>query len=257
MKVKSFLVIGFLGALGLGCGGDDSSSADTGEGQAAADTTSAAGTTNSAGVTNTAGGTAGTAATAETMVPPPPEPVPCGSVQCTPPTSPLAGLGAAGIPGLGDLLPAAEACCLDEAAGACGVTAQGAACEALAEPDTRCPSIDAGAFGALLGNVGFGCCTEENLCGVDGAMFGRGCIENSQAGAELAAMGIGGFLTPPAAKGCDEPLPEPEPEDTTEMMTEGTADPALGDGGVTDEVGASDAAVTADPMAEAAADAGI
>jgi len=94
------------------------------------------------------------------------------------------------------------ACCLDAAAGRCGTAAMaGAACEAPAQPDTRCPSI---ALGATLGGGGFGCCTQSGQCGVDGSLFGRGCVENAQAMMNLADLPvIGPLIMIPPPMACD------------------------------------------------------
>jgi len=188
----------------FGCGDDSDSEpmAGTEAGGGAAGTT--AGT--SAGMGG--GGTSGTAGSAGMdMTPEPPMPVPCGSNMCNPPTNPFSGISEMFgdmIPDVGGAFPSAEACCLDEGAGTCGLTSEGAACELPAEPDERCPSIDAGFLGMILGNVGFGCCV-DNMCGVDGAQFGRGCIENSEAETQLGGQGLGMFLMVPGPRACDAP----------------------------------------------------
>jgi hypothetical protein len=87
----------------------------------------------------------------------------------------------------------------------------GAACEAPAKPDTRCPGfslggIGAAAGGAALGALAMGCCTPSNQCGLDGAIFGRGCVENGEVKTMLGAIPlIGTFLTTPPPMACDHP----------------------------------------------------
>lgn len=140
------------------------------------------------------------------MTTPPPPPVPCGSTMCQQPASPLGMLGGlipGGAGGLGGLIPMPVACCLDEASATCGMsTMTGGKCEAMAKPDMRCPSVDLGALAAFAGMGGFGCCTSDGQCGVDGSAFGRGCVPNMEANAMLASMGLGGFIMIPAPKPC-------------------------------------------------------
>ncbi|HKU37841.1 MAG TPA: hypothetical protein VJR89_06835 [Polyangiales bacterium] len=147
---------------------------------------------------------------------PPPMPVPCGSNMCTPPTNPLSALlGGMAIPGLptGAALPMAVACCVDQSKGTCGTAATaGAACEPPAVPDTRCPGLDLGALGAAAGGLGglggasSGCCTPSNMCGLDGALFGRGCVENGEAKSMLGAIPfVGTLFNVPAPRACDAP----------------------------------------------------
>jgi hypothetical protein len=58
-----------------------------------------------------------------------------------------------------------------------------------------------------------GCCTPDNQCGLDGAIFGRGCVENSAAQAQLGAIPfLGTLIMIPPARACDAP-PEPTDED--------------------------------------------
>jgi hypothetical protein len=145
-----------------------------------------------------------------------PQPVPCGSTMCTPPANPLTGLlGAFGMGGQVAGLPAPAACCLDEASGKCGTAAmEGAMCEAPAVADSRCMGFSLGALGgaipgggAALGNLATGCCTESGMCGLDGAIFGRGCVENSEVKAMLGAIPfVGNLLMVPAPIACDHPI---------------------------------------------------
>jgi hypothetical protein len=158
-----------------------------------------------------AGGASGSAAGA------PAPPVACGSTMCTPRPSPLTallgafGMGGAALPGL----PTALACCVDEGTGTCGAAAsEGATCEVFATADTRCPGIGLGALGAAaggatagLGNLAAGCCTASGACGLDGSIFGRGCVENGEAKAMIGAIpGIGTLLMVPPVLACDRPL---------------------------------------------------
>jgi hypothetical protein len=90
------------------------------------------------------------------------------------------------------------------------MTADGATCNVPAEPDTRCPDFEIPIEipGFPLPAVGVGCCI-ENKCGVDGQLFGGGCIENDSARTMLGAMQpIGALLVDgvPPARGCDEVL---------------------------------------------------
>ena len=133
-------------------------------------------------------------------------PVPCGSNTCNPPPNPFAAL--LGNMPLPIALPMPMACCADESKGTCGTAATaGAACEIPATPDARCPGLSLGALGgaaAGAANLAAGCCTPSGQCGLDGMIFGRGCVDNSEVGAMLGPLG--GFLTVPAARPCDQPL---------------------------------------------------
>lgn len=177
------------------CGKDDSS-----------DNPGTAGTT--AGASGSKAGTSGSAGTAGSTTTPPPQPVACGTATCNPPSNPLSGLlgaipGGAAIAGL----PTPVACCLEESSGKCGVAmSAGATCEAPAVADSRCPGIAAGALGGLGGGGNMvGCCI-DNMCGQDGALFGRGCVENSQAKGMLSAIPlVGNLIMVPPTRACDAP----------------------------------------------------
>ena len=160
-----------------------------------------------AGASGSKAGT-GTAGTAGTGTAPAPQPVSCGTATCNPPSNPLSGLlmafGGGAIAGL----PTPVACCLDESAGKCGVAASaGATCEPPAVSDPRCPGIGTGGLGGLAGGGNMvGCCI-DNACGQDGALFGRGCVDNSQARGMISAIPlVGGLLTIPPARACDAPV---------------------------------------------------
>ena len=136
-------------------------------------------------------------------------PVPCGSNTCSPPPNPLSGL----LGGLGGMalptgfLPTPVACCAEESTGTCGTAAMaGAACEIRATPDSRCPGLSLGALGAAAGglaNLAGGCCTPSGQCGLDGMIFGRGCVDNSEVGSMLGPLG--GFVMLPTPRACDQP----------------------------------------------------
>jgi hypothetical protein len=111
-------------------------------------------------------------------------------------------------------LPTAVACCLDVAKGTCGsAAATGATCEPPSVPDTRCPGVDLGGLGAIaggatagLGNLMTGCCTPTGACGLDGSIFGRGCVENGEAKAMIGAIPlIGTLLMLPPPLQCNRP----------------------------------------------------
>ena len=184
----------------IGCGDDDDDSSAPRAG-------SGSGAGRSAGTGGRAGAL-GTAGTPGVVVA---EPVPCGSTQCAPPNSLLGGL--AGIASaFGIMLPSSVPCCLDPALETCGTAASAeATCEAPAIPDARCPGLGFGAIpgapagGAAGANMG-GCCI-ANQCGLDGSIFGRGCLESSEAQTLLNGIaGLGGFLTFPPAQACDQPI---------------------------------------------------
>lgn len=133
--------------------------------------------------------------------------VACGTKRCAAPQNALAGLG---IPGA----PTPVACCADQATGQCGSKLSAAdACEPPATSDVRCPGVNLGALGALAGGAAgdmmSGCCTESQQCGLDGALFGRGCVENGEAAGMLSAIPfVGGLIMVPAPKACAAPLDE-------------------------------------------------
>jgi hypothetical protein len=136
---------------------------------------------------------------------PAPKPVPCGSNTCYPPPNALSGLlGGMALP---IALPMPAACCVDESKGTCGTAAmEGAACEVMATPDPRCPGINLGALGAAaggLGNLATGCCTASGQCGLNGMLFGRGCVDNAEVGSIFGPLG--GLIMVPAAMPCDHP----------------------------------------------------
>lgn len=157
--------------------------------------------------------------------PPPPEPVSCGSTMCFPPSNPLAGLLPAGtIPT--NILPMSVPCCVDADSGRCGTAPSAeATCEPPAVSDARCPGLMLTLGG--LGGAGMnmpGCCI-DNMCGLDGALFGRGCLENSQASSMLSgAPLIGMFVRAPPSLACDRPI---EPPPTTNDRDAGADDAGI------------------------------
>jgi len=125
----------------------------------------------------------------------------CGRAQCAAPISLLSTFPTG--------IPAPVACCVDENKGTCGTAAApGAACEPVAVPDSRCPGIDLGALGAAAPGgetMTSGCCIAD-ACGLDGALFGRGCVENGEAASMLSGIPlIGTLIAVPPARACDAP----------------------------------------------------
>jgi hypothetical protein len=136
-----------------------------------------------------------------------PAAVRCGSAQCPAPVSLLSAIP---IP---TGIPAPVACCVDESKATCGTAAMpGATCEPVAVADTRCPGIDLGALNMLAGGAApggemmmSGCCI-DNACGLDGALFGRGCVENGEVASMLSGIPlISTLVSVPAPRACDAP----------------------------------------------------
>jgi hypothetical protein len=70
--------------------------------------------------------------------------------------------------------------------------------------------------GAPAGGAAMGGCCVGNACGIDGALFGRGCIENTEAVSVLGTIPlIGSLITIPPQLACDRPIVEVDagPED--------------------------------------------
>jgi hypothetical protein len=137
-----------------------------------------------------------------------PTTVPCGSMQCNAPSN-VAGNLLRGVTGLQITVPDAAPCCVDEAEEVCGSASRaGVACDTPAAAEPSCPGIDLSALASLVGGLGkkadsamIGCCT-HGACGLDGALFGRGCVENADAKRMLGNVPIVGALItvpPPAA----------------------------------------------------------
>ena len=128
--------------------------------------------------------------------------VTCGSMPCSAPPPGLMQL-AGGLPISG--IPVPVACCVDTADGPVCGTAPSAAgsCEPRAIADSRCPSIDPGTLSVFSGGDIAGCCT-LGACGIDAALFGRGCIENAAAAAQLAMIPfLGSAVSVPPPRACD------------------------------------------------------
>ncbi|HET8932697.1 MAG TPA: hypothetical protein VFN67_04615 [Polyangiales bacterium] len=176
------------------CGGDDSDDK-----------------TETAGSGGTAAGNGGSGGASGSTTPPPPMPVACGSMMCYPPPNPLSGiLNMLGGGALAGAIPQAQACCLDESAGTCGVSpGMGMGCEPLAIVDTRCPKANLGMLG---GFVNIQPCCIENQCGQDGKLFGRGCVQNSEVASMLGPL-AGGMIMLPTGVACDEALMPTTPTD--------------------------------------------
>jgi hypothetical protein len=177
-------------------------------------TAGSGGKSGAGGASGKAGSSAGTAGSAGGSAA-----VACGSNQCTVPPNPLAGL-LSGFGG-GGLPTTSVACCIDAAKGTCGTAAMsGATCEPPAVADPRCPGPDLGALGGLGAMFGVGggaampgCCV-DNACGLDGALLGRGCVENSAAKSALGALpGIGTLINVPPPLACDRPMDDAGAED--------------------------------------------
>lgn len=123
----------------------------------------------------------------------------CGTKRCVAPPNLLAAFGFA--PGV--------ACCVDAASSQCGSAVMaGATCEAPAVADARCPALNLAALAALGGGAVptslNGCCTPDEMCGLDGALFGRGCVENAEIASTLSTIPfVGALFRIPAARTCD------------------------------------------------------
>lgn len=142
-------------------------------------------------------------------------PVACGSKECTRPPNLAADLlmKVTGLPMTG---AETVACCLDEEVGVCSSAASvGASCDTVAVMDKRCPGVDLSAISDLVGGLFdstqdamIGCCT-HGACGLNGQMFGRGCVENAEAKRMLNVVPvIGPLISVPAPRACD--LGEPD-----------------------------------------------
>ncbi len=187
---------------GSACGGDDAAAQLMDAGARTITQPVAAPT---AAVTSSAGATAA----------PPVPPIACGPTECTRPKNLAADLlmGVTGLPMTG---AETVACCLDQEQGICSSAASnGAGCDTVAMKDTRCPGVDLSALSNLVGGLFdktrdamVGCCT-HSACGLDGAIFGRGCVENAEAKRMLSVVPvIGPLISVPPPRACD--LDEPD-----------------------------------------------
>jgi hypothetical protein len=130
---------------------------------------------------------------------------------CAAPSNPLTAIANMfGGGALAGALPRPVGCCLDEGESKCGLAPMaGAACEAPAVPDKRCPAANLGMLGGLLGGNSMSGCCVDNKCGQDGRIFGQGCVDNAMASqmvGQLGALAGGMFMFPPA-QACDAPPP--------------------------------------------------
>ena len=145
----------------------------------------------------------------------PSPPVACGAVECTRPQNLAADL-LANVTGLPMTGAETVACCLDEEQGICSSAASlGASCDTVAVMDTRCPGVDLSALSDLVGGLFdstkdamIGCCTHD-ACGLNGKIFGRGCVENAEAKRMLSVVPvIGPLISVPAPRACDQGEPD-------------------------------------------------
>lgn len=125
--------------------------------------------------------------------------VQCGQTQCRAPKNVAADL-LRGVTGLSMTGADTVGCCLDEAASTCSAAPSlGVTCDVIAQSEPRCPGVDLSALVALVGGLGpnsqtmLGCCT-RGMCGQDGELFGRGCVENGEAKRMLSAIPVVGPL---------------------------------------------------------------
>lgn len=138
-------------------------------------------------------------------------PLACGPTQCSRPKNLAADLlmSVTGLPMTG---AETVACCLDEEQGVCSSAASlGASCDTVAKSDNRCPGVDLSALTDLVGgglldstrDAMIGCCT-HGACGLDGKIFGRGCVENAEAKRMLSVVPvIGPLINVPAPRACE------------------------------------------------------
>lgn len=164
MKTKmgrAALVVGLLGMIAWGCGGDDDDDDDGTAGMAGSTAgSSGAGTGGMAGSAGSKAGTGGSmAGTGGSMAP-----VMCGGVMCSPVL--LQGM-------------MAPACCDTDSGGGCGarynamnpMDCEGIKQEGVADP--TCPSAM-----SVIGTEVPGCCKMGNKCGVMSASL-MGCVERT------------------------------------------------------------------------------
>jgi len=91
--------------------------------------------------------------------------IPCGDTKCASTDTSMSG----GMPMGGGMFMFAQVCCADVATSTCGTVSQAdGSCQKPAMSDPRCPTAFGGAVAA--------CCV-NNLCGVDGSLQGRGCVD--------------------------------------------------------------------------------
>jgi hypothetical protein len=144
----------------------------------------------------------------------------CGPNHCSQPFNLVGNLLRDAI-GFMTSLPPAVACCFDAEDGVCGTIAAGGMCEPPAKPDPACPSIDLSALSAIVGGLGSatpsgksGCCT-HNACGIDGEIFGRGCIRNEEMTKVVNELPVVGplIVVPNAVTCVSHDAPDPDAPD--------------------------------------------
>ena len=164
--------------------------------------------------------TAGQAGSATPAPPPLPPGLACGPVSCPQPLNIVGNLLREAL-GVMTSLPPTVACCLDSELGVCGTSDAIDSCEPAAEPDPKCPGIDLSALAAIVGGLGAatpsgksGCCTHD-LCGIDGHIFGRGCIENEEMTKVVNALPVvGPLIVVPGRAVCQSRrVPDPDAPD--------------------------------------------
>ena len=194
------IALGFAIVLNGGCHSSDPVGVGGG---AAGQAGTVAGTGVGAGSVSTAGMTA-------PALPAPIPPAPCGQALCTAPKNVAADL-LRGVTGLSMTGAETVGCCLDAATSTCSSAPAAPAsgtCDVIAVPEPRCPGVDLSALVALVGGLGpnaqtmLGCCT-QGMCGQDGELFGRGCVENGEAKSMLGGIPVvGPLIMVPATMVC-------------------------------------------------------
>lgn len=172
----------------------------------------AAGASGGAGSAGGAAGAAGQGWYLAPIEPLPPAvpPIECGPVLCPAPHN-IAGELLRTIAHVERNIPDAVACCVDPDRGICGTAASSDdPCDSPTVLNPQCPGIDLSALAALVGGFGkdtpsdtTGCCTRD-ACGIDGLIFGRGCVENNEMRRILSAVPIvGPLITVPQPAVCE------------------------------------------------------
>jgi hypothetical protein len=149
--------------------------------------------------------------------------VTCGETQCGAPKNVAADL-LRGVTGFSMTGAETVGCCLEAASSTCSAgPIAGGTCDVLAVPEPRCPGVDLSALVALVGGLGssaqtmLGCCTHD-LCGQDGELFGRGCVENGEAKRMLSAIPVvGPLIKVPLPQQCPAAMSsQPQPHTDTD-----------------------------------------
>jgi hypothetical protein len=163
-------------AMLLACGDDDSASTTGDRTDGGADATVASFPDAATDSTQTGtGGTISSSGTGGSMMPA--MRIPCGQNSCTATT-------ALGLP----------SCCAE--GNVCG-TMMGNTCTLPPKVDPSCPSVTI----PVAGDVG-SCCADNGKCGLDGSLFGMGCVDYEALKSSLGVLG--GVLTLPAEQSCGE-----------------------------------------------------